>query len=93
MFESPLDLTELRSVLTDAGHTAAGFATLAAKKSTELRADFNDRYAKRASDARTRAVDAANRYDAVVTKVEARLEPGGGEALLERVASLVAARP
>ena len=45
MFETPtLDIQELRSVLTDAGHTAVGFATMAAKKANDVRLDLNGRY-------------------------------------------------
>ena len=88
------------------GHPARFFATLRAA-GLELREHaFPDHHAFRAADfefgdalpvlmtskdaVKCRAFADARLWE---LPVEARLEPGGGQALIERVASLVAARP
>ncbi len=76
MFETPtLDIQELRSVLTDAGHTAVGFATMAAKKANDVRLDANDRYEDSILDFRKQALVLVKRVESVRADVEARVEP------------------
>lgn len=76
MFETPtLDIRELRSVFTDAGHTAVGFAAMAAKKANDVRLDLNDRYDEQTKDLRTNMLTVVERLADVRTKVEARIDP------------------
>ncbi len=76
MFETPtLDIQELRSVLTDAGHTAVGFATMAAKKANDVRLDLADRYEEQTNDFRSNLLTVVERLADVRTQVEARVEP------------------
>ncbi len=76
MFETPtLDIQELRSVLTDAGHTAVGFATMAAKRANDVRLDLNDRYDEQTKDLRTNMLTVVEKFADVRTKVEARIDP------------------
>ena len=76
MFETPtLDIQELRSVLTDAGHTAVGFATMAAKKANDVRLDLNGRYDEQTKDLRTNMLTVVEKFADVRTKVEARIDP------------------
>ena len=76
MFETPtLDIQELRSVLTDAGHTAVGFATMAAKRANDVRLDLNDRYDEQTKDLRTNMLTVVEKFADVRTKVEARVDP------------------
>ena len=76
MFETPtLDIQELRSVLTDAGHTVVGLATMAAKKANDVRLDLSDRYDEQTSDFRTNLLTVVEKFADVRTKVEARVEP------------------
>ncbi len=76
MFETPtLDIQELRSVLTDAGHTAVGFATMAAKKANDVRLDLNDRYDEQSKDLRTNMLTVVEKFADARTKLEARIDP------------------
>lgn len=76
MFETPtLDIQELRSVLTDAGHTAVGFATMAAKKANDVRLDLTERYEEQTNDLRSNLLTVVERLADVRTMVEARVEP------------------
>ena len=76
MFENQtLDMQEIRSVLTDAGHTAVGFATMAAKKANDVRLDFNNRYVGSPVDFRKQALVLVQRAESVRVDVEARVEP------------------
>ena len=76
MFETPtLDIQELRSVFTDAGHTAVGFATMAAKKANDVRLDARDRYDEQTKDLRTNMLSVVEKFADVRTKVEARIDP------------------
>jgi hypothetical protein len=75
MFESPIDLTEIRSALTDAGHTVVGFATLALKKSNEVRLDVTKKYEAQISDLRSQALTLAERAEETVSEIEDRVEP------------------
>jgi len=76
MFENQtLDMQEIRSVLTDAGHTAVGFATMAAKKANDARLDFNNRYVGSPVDFRKQALVLVQRAESVRVDVEARVEP------------------
>ncbi len=76
MFENPtLDIQELRTVLTDAGHTAVGFATMAAKRANDVRLDLNDRYDEQTKDLRTNMLTVVEKFADVRTKVEARIDP------------------
>ncbi len=76
MFETPaLDIQELRSVLTDAGHTVVGLATMAAKKANDVRLDVSDRYEEQTADFRSNLLTVVEKLADVRTKVEARVEP------------------
>lgn len=75
MFENILDPKEIRSTLTDAGHTAAGFAALAAKKAIEVRSDFAGRYETQLADVRSNALGMVQRAETVRTEFEHRIEP------------------
>jgi hypothetical protein len=75
MFETPIDLTEIRSTLTDAGHTVVGFATLALKKSNEVRLDVSKKYEAQISDLRSQALTLAERAGETVSEIEDRVEP------------------
>jgi hypothetical protein len=76
MFETPaLDMQELRSVLTDAGHTVVGLATMAAKKANDVRLDMSDRYEEQTADLRSNLLTVVEKFADVRTKVEARVEP------------------
>lgn len=75
MFENILDPKEIRSTLTDAGHTAAGFAALAAKKAIEVRSDLAGRYGTQLADVRTNALDMVQRAETARTEFEQRFEP------------------
>ena len=75
MFENGIDPKEIRTALTDAGHTAAGFAALAAKKAVEVRTDLTERYETQLTESRKAALDVVNRLQDVRTSVEARVEP------------------
>ncbi len=76
MYETPtLDIQELRSVLTDAGHTAVGFATMAAKKANDVRVDLNGRYDEQTKDLRANMLTVVEKLADVRTKVEARIDP------------------
>ena len=76
MFETPtLDITEIKSTLTEAGHTAVGFATMAAKKANDVRLDLTDRYEDSLVDIRKQALVIVKRVEEVRADVEARVEP------------------
>lgn len=76
MFENPtIDIQELRSVLTDAGHTAVGFATMAAKKANDVRLDLTDRYEEQTKDLRASMLTVVEKFADARAKVEARVEP------------------
>ena len=76
MFETPaLDIQELRSVLTDAGHTVVGLATMAAKAANDVRLDLSDRYDEQTADLRSSVLTVVERFADVRTKLEARVEP------------------
>ena len=76
MFEnSTIDIQELRSVLTDAGHTAVGFATMAAKKANDVRLDLTDRYEEQTKDLRASMLTVVEKFADARAKVEARVEP------------------
>ncbi len=76
MFENPtIDIQELRSVLTDAGHTAVGFATMAAKKANDVRLDLTDRYEVQTKDLRANMLTVVEKFADARAKVEARVEP------------------
>ncbi len=87
MFETPtLDIQELRTVLTDAGHTAVGFAAMAAKRANDVRLDLNDRYDEQTKDLRTNMLTVVEKFADARTKVEARIDPVI-ETLTERLPS------
>ena len=75
MFENGIDTKEIRTALTDAGHTAAGFAALAAKRAAEVRTDLTERYETQIAESRKVALDVVNRLEDVRTTIEARVEP------------------
>ena len=70
-----IDIKEIRAALTDAGHTAVGFATMAAKKANDVRLDFTDRYDESLVDLRQQALEIVKRAESVRMDVEARVEP------------------
>ncbi len=76
MFENQtIDMQEIRTVLTDVGHTAVGFATMAAKKANDVRLDFTGRYDDSLVDLRHQALEIVKRAESVRVDVEARVEP------------------
>ena len=75
MFENLMDPKEIRSALTDAGHTVAGFAALAAKKATEVRSDFAKRYEAQVSESRKVALDVVTRLEGARSAFDAKVEP------------------
>jgi starch synthase len=75
MFESSIDLNEIRSALTDAGHTVVGFATLALKKGNDVRLDVSKKYEAQLNDLRSQALTLAERADETVSEIEDRVEP------------------
>ncbi len=75
MFESSIDFTEIRSALTDAGHTVVGFATMAFKKGNDVRLDVSKKYEAQINDLRSQALTLAERADETVSEIEDRVEP------------------
>ena len=75
MFENLMDPKEIRTALTDAGHTVAGFATLAAKKATEVRSDVAERYEAQLAESRKAALNVVTRIEGARTSFEAKVEP------------------
>jgi hypothetical protein len=76
MFETPtVDVSEIRTVLTDAGHTAAGFATLAVKRANDFRLDFATRYEDQLNGFRKQALVVVERVESMRSDVEAAVEP------------------
>ena len=75
MFESPIDLKDLRSSLDDARRTATGFATMFATQSTKARTEMTDRFEQSVSAVRSQALTVANLANAVATRAEGRIEP------------------
>jgi hypothetical protein len=76
MFETPtIDIQEIRSTLTEAGNTAAGFAVLAAKRANDLRLDASSRYSSQINEFRKQALVVVNRVESVRADMEAAVEP------------------
>lgn len=76
MFETPtIDIQEIRSTLTEAGNTAAGFAVLAAKRANDLRLDATSRYSSQINEFRKQALVVVNRVESVRADMEAAVEP------------------
>jgi hypothetical protein len=76
MFETPtIDIQEIRSTLTEAGNTAAGFAVLAAKRANDLRLDATSRYSSQINEFRKQALVVVNRVETVRADMEAAVEP------------------
>jgi hypothetical protein len=76
MFETPtIDIQEIRSTLTEAGNTAAGFAVLAAKRANDLRLDATSRYGSQINEFRKQALAVVNRVESVRSDMEAAVEP------------------
>ena len=75
MFENLMDPKEVRTALTDAGHTAAGFAALAAKKATEVRSDLAVRYEAQLAESRKIALDVVTRLEGARSAFDAKVEP------------------
>jgi hypothetical protein len=76
MFETPtIDIQEIRSTLTEAGNTAAGFAVLAAKRANDLRLDATSRYSTQINEFRKQALVVVNRVESVRADMEAAVEP------------------
>ena len=76
MFETPtIDIQEIRSTLTEAGNTAAGFAVLAAKRANDFRLDAASRYSTQIDEFRKQALGVVNRVESVRADVEAAVEP------------------
>lgn len=76
MFETPtIDIQEIRSTLTEAGNTAAGFAVLAVKRANDLRLDATSRYSSQINEFRKQALVVVNRVESVRADMEAAVEP------------------
>ena len=76
MFETPtIDIQELRSTLTEAGNTAAGFAVLAAKRANDMRLDATSRYSTQINEFRKQALVVVNRVESARADMEAAVEP------------------
>ncbi len=76
MFETPtIDIQDIRTALTEAGHTAAGFATLAVKRAVEIRSDVANRYEDQIAGLRKQTLAVVQRVEAVRVDVEATVEP------------------
>lgn len=76
MFETPtIDIQEIRSSLTEAGNTAAGFAVMAAKRANDLRLDATSRYSSQINEFRKQALVVVNRVESVRADMEAAVEP------------------
>ena len=76
MFETPtIDINEIRSTLTEAGNTAAGFAVLAAKRANDYRLDATSRYSTQIDEFRKQALIVVNRVESVRADLEAAVEP------------------
>jgi hypothetical protein len=88
-FATMTRLDDLRSTLTDAGHTVVGFATIAAKKAADLRQDFVTNVADRTEVderlvatvkpfigvARQRAFQLVSTMEDVTAGIDARIDP------------------
>ncbi len=76
MFETPtIDIQEIRSSLTEAGNTAAGFAVMAAKRANDLRLDATSRYSSQINEFRKQALVVVKRVESVRADMEAAVEP------------------
>ncbi len=71
-FELPSDLNKS---LTDIGHTAVGFATLAAKRANDARLDTNVRFKPQVVEARKRALQVVETLQTARLRVESAVEP------------------
>ncbi len=71
-FELPSDLNKS---LTDIGHTAVGFATLAAKRANDARLDTNMRFKPQVIEARKRALQVVETLQTARLRVESAVEP------------------
>ena len=71
-FELPSDLNKS---LTDIGHTAVGFATLAAKRANDVRLDTNVRFKPQVVEARKRALQIVETLQTARLRVESAVEP------------------
>ena len=71
-FELPSDLNKS---LTDIGHTAVGFATLAAKRANDARLDTNVRFKPQVIEARKRALQVVETLQTARLRVESAVEP------------------
>jgi hypothetical protein len=61
--------------LTDAGHTAVGFAAMAAKKANDNRLDVNARFEPQVRDLRKSAINAVKAVKAARVKVNETVDP------------------
>ena len=74
-------IDDLRSTLTDAGHTVVGFATLATKKAIEVRNDLlarttlDDRLVERLDVAKDRAKQLVTTIESATAGLDARIDP------------------
>ena len=71
-FELPSDINKS---LTDAGHTAVGFAATAAKRANDARLDTNARFQPQLVEARKRALELVENFDAARVRIESTVEP------------------
>ena len=71
-FELPSDLNKS---LTDIGHTAVGFATLAAKRANDARLDTNVRFKPQVVQVRKRALQVVETLQTARLRVESAVEP------------------
>lgn len=75
MAKNTFDMQELRSVLTDAGQTAANVGKKAVEMVNEVRSDLTSLYETQVSDARKQALSFVNTLESARETVEARVEP------------------
>ncbi len=75
MAKNTFDMQEIRSVITDAGQTAAGVGKKAVEMVNEVRSDLTSRYETQVSDARKQALSFVNTIESARETVEARIEP------------------
>jgi polyhydroxyalkanoate synthesis regulator phasin len=84
-----LPTDSVTSSITDAGHTAVGFAAMAAKKANDSRLDFNAKFESQVREARKNALAAANTVRTARNRVQTTVDPLVDRAI-ERLPEVVA---
>jgi hypothetical protein len=79
--------TQLSTQLTDAGHTAVGFAAMAAKQANDSRLDFNARFEPQVRDFRKSAVKTVKTVASARNRVASTVDP-----LIDRLVERIAER-